>query len=349
MLPKVRLLEDHEQWDSIVQTFPNASFLQSSAWADLKSKYGWVAKRFVLGDNRSLRGGVQVLIRTRRLSPLGPSTGIVYVPRGPLVAEALGARALVQAVVKEAHRCGSSILRIEPTSDDHAKILLEEGFTFSRKFVQIPRTGVIELGHDPDELLKSFKSKTRYNIRLADRRGVAVELCQNDDAFRDFYELTKITASREGFSVHHPSYYREACRCFGKDAGLFVARHKGSPLAALIAVAFGQTAVYLYGASSNLKRNLMAPHAVQWAAMRWAQTRGCRYYDLWGMADPQDPNDPMLGVHRFKIGFQPRLKRYPGAYDRSVHKIRGRILSSGVLELRSAVNRWRGHGASLSV
>ena len=349
MLPEVRLLKDREQWDSIVQTFPNASFLQSSAWADLKSKYGWTTKRFVIGDKDSIRGGVQVLVRTRRVSHLGPSMGIAYVPRGPLAPETVDARALVHAIVEEARQAGSSFLRVEPTSEAHARILVDEGFVSSSRFIQIPRTGVVELGQNPDELLKSFKSKMRYNIRLAVRRGVVVDAQQNEDAFRDFYELTKITASREQFAVHHPSYYREVCRCFGQDAGLFVARHNGSPLAAVIAVAYGHTAVYLYGASSNIKRNLMAPHAVQWAAMQWAQTRGCRFYDLWGMSDPEDSEDPMAGVHRFKLGFEPQLKRYPGAYDRSIQNIRGRILRSGVLEFRSAINRWRGRGTSLSV
>jgi len=349
LLPEVRLLKDREQWDSIVQTFPDASFLQSSAWADLKSKYGWTTKRFVVGDKSSIRGGVQILVRTRRLTRLGPSMGLAYVPRGPLATESVDVRALVNAIVEEARQTGSSFLRVEPTSEAHARILVDEGFASSSRFIQIPRTGVVKLGQDPDELLKSFKSKMRYNIRLADRRGVVVDVRQDEDAFRDFYELTKITASREQFAVHHPSYYREACRCFGKDAGLFVARHNGSPLAAVIAVAYGHTAVYLYGASSNTKRNLMAPHAVQWAAMQWAQTRGCRFYDLWGMSDLENSDDPMAGVHRFKLGFQPQLKQYPGAFDRSIQKIRGCILHSGVLELRSAINGWRGRRTSLSV
>ena len=128
MRPEVRFLKDRAQWDAIVQTFPNGSFLQSSAWADLKSKYGWTNKRFVVGDKDSIRGGVQILVRTRRVSNLGPSMGIAYVPRGPLAPETVDARALVHAIVEEARQAGSSFLRVEPTSEAHARILVDEGF-----------------------------------------------------------------------------------------------------------------------------------------------------------------------------------------------------------------------------
>ena len=352
MVDQVRLVEDSEEWDRFVKNFPNGSFLQSSLWGELKSRYGWVAKRFAIGESVVL-AGVQMLIRTRSLSPLGPSVGIAYVPRGPLAVGEQETRALLRVVVEEARRCGSSMLRVEPANgtaaDLQTEILVQEGFVASSAFVQVPRTGMVDLDRDTQKMLKSFKSKMRYNIGLAERRGVAVDICTADYSFDEFYDLTTMTAAREGFAVHAQSYYRDVWRCFGDDAALFIARYKDRPLAAAMVLAFGQTAVYLYGASSNLERNRMAPHAVQWSAIRWAQARGCYQYDLWGMANPQDPNDPMFGVHRFKLGFKPTIRNYPGAYDRSIQKVRGWALSVGVLRARSMLNRWRGRRPALSV
>ena len=338
----VRRVSPVHEWNRLAAGFPRANLLQSGAWGDLKSRYGWRAVRLALGDTDAAGGGVQVLIRTRRVPPLGPSVGLAYVPRGPLAESAAGAEALIEASIDEARRHGASLLRVEPICSTHAAMLEARGFRKTEAFVQIPRTGIVDLAGDDAELLASFKSKMRYNIRLAARRGVDIETDAGEPALDDFYEMTRATAARQGFAVHAKSYYRDVAHTFGDDAALFVARFEGRPLAALMSVAFGPEAVYLYGASSDAERGRMAPHAVQWAAMRWARSRGCRRYDLWGMADPNDPNDPMSGVHRFKLGFNPRLVNYPGTYDLPIQRVRSWVLTSGVLRARAAAQRWRG-------
>jgi lipid II:glycine glycyltransferase (peptidoglycan interpeptide bridge formation enzyme) len=85
----------------------------------------------------------------------------------------------------------------------------------------------------------------------------------------------------------------------------------------------------------------MAPHAAQWAAMRWAKQRGFAHYDLWGMADPDDPRDVMAGVHRFKLGFNPNLVTYPGAFDLALHPVRAWLLTRGALRARETLHRLR--------
>ena len=92
-------------------------------------------------------------------------------------------------------------------------------------------------------------------------------------------------------------------------------------------VGAGRTAAYAFGASSDQHRNLMAPHAAQWAAMQWAKAHGFERYDLWGMADPGDPADAMAGVHRFKLGFNPDLVTYPGAFDATLQPLRSWLLT----------------------
>ena len=321
---------------------PDANLLQSAAWGDLKARYGWRVTRLAVGGTGTPRGGVQVLTRTRRVSPLGPSVGLAYVPRGPLAESRADAEALIEASIGEARRRGASLLRIEPVCAAHAEVLKARGFRRTAEFVQIPRTAIVDLGSNDEVVLASFKSKMRYNIRLAARRGVRIENDSSESAFDEFYELTTTTARRQGFAIHAASYYRDVTRTFGDNAALFVARFEGRALAALISVAFGPEAVYLYGASSDAERARMAPHAVQWAAMQWARSRGCRRYDLWGMADPNDPGDPMAGVHRFKLGFNPQLVEYPGTFDLPLQRVRSWVLTSGVLRARAAVQRWRG-------
>lgn len=342
----VRPVSQAPEWNRFAAERPDANLLQSGDWGDLKSRYGWRATRLVVGDVNAPRGGVQVLTRTRRIPPLGPSVGLAYVPRGPLADSDADTKALIGASIEEARRCGASLLRIEPARAAHAAILEALGFRRTDAFVQIPRTAIVDLAADDAQLLASFKSKMRYNIRLAARRDVLIERDASETALDEFYELTRATALRQGFAVHAASYYRDVARTFGENAALFVARYEGRALAALMSVAFGPEAVYLYGASSEVERGRMAPHAVQWAAMCWARARGCRRYDLWGMADPNDPDDPMSGVHRFKLGFNPRLVEYPGTYDLPIQRIRSWVLTSGVLRARTAVQRWRGQPQS---
>ena len=345
-MASLRPVANADEWNRLAARMEGANLLQSASWGDLKARYGWRVTRLAMGDMHAPRGGVQVLTRTRRIPPLGPSVGLAYVPRGPLAESDADAESLIEGAIGEARRRGASLLRIEPVGAAHAAVLEARGFRKTEAFVQIPRTAVVDLGADDQELLASFKSKMRYNIRLSARRDVRVANDSSETAFGEFYEMTRATARRQGFAVHAASYYRDVARTFGDDAALFVARFEGRPLAALMAVAFGPEAVYLYGASSNAERGRMAPHAVQWAAMQWARARGCRRYDLWGMADPDDASDPMAGVHRFKLGFNPRLVEYPGAFDLPLQRVRSWVLTSGVLRARTALQRWRGQPQS---
>ena len=173
-----------------------------------------------------------------------------------------------------------------------------------------------------------MRPKTRYNIRLAARKGVRVRVGGADDLAR-FAALMAETGSRDGFGVHPAAYYRRAFDVFAPAgmAALLLAEYEGAILAGLMAFAFSDTAYYLYGASSDRHRNLMPTYALQWEAMRWARARGCQQYDLWGIPDEVGRNpsaymedDPpgrqgLWGVWRFKRGFGGEVVRYVGAWD----------------------------------
>ena len=342
MMDAVVPVESQGAWEAFVDGRPDGGFLQSWRWGALKSRYGWRAIRLGLprGDG-SLAAGAQVLIRTRRPWPGGPRVGLAYVPRGPLADTGDEAAVVARAAIEVGREHGASFLRIEPPSAVAADALLSRGFRPSGQFVQIPRTAVIDLERPESDILAGFKPKMRYNIRLAGRRGVEVSVAGDDADFEAFVDLMGVTASRERFAIHHPSYYRDVWQTFRPEHGaLLIARHQGTPLAALMVVGAGRTAAYVFGGSSNQYRNLMAPHALQWAAMQWARGHGYTRYDLWGMADPDDPSDAMAGVHRFKLGFNPDLVTYPGAFDLPLQPARAWLLTRAV-RLRDLFHRLR--------
>ncbi|MBI4032763.1 peptidoglycan bridge formation glycyltransferase FemA/FemB family protein [Candidatus Berkelbacteria bacterium] len=190
---------------------------------------------------------------------------------------------------------------------------------------------VLDLGRSEEELLGSFHEKTRYNIRLSQKRGVSIEESTDVSAF---LALARGTADRQAFRYHTGQYYQtmlETLRVGELKASLLVAKAAGRPVAALILLITPDTAYYLHGASSYADRALMAPHLLQWAAILKAKEQGCQAYDFWGIAPPIhvesgnfqfpisnfqfDPNHPWAGVTRFKLGFGGEVVHYPDSFD----------------------------------
>jgi len=168
--------------------------------------------------------------------------------------------------------------------------------------------------------------KTRYNIRLANKKGVTAREASRAD-LPAFNALMQATGARDGFAVHSPAYYEAAFDLFvpGGQARLFVAEVESHIVAGLFAFAHGDRAWYFYGASSDAHRERMPNHALQWRAMRWARSIGCREYDMWGIPDEDEAaleaqylrrQDGLWGVYRFKRGFGGRVVRFAGAFDR---------------------------------
>jgi lipid II:glycine glycyltransferase (peptidoglycan interpeptide bridge formation enzyme) len=202
--------------------------------------------------------------------------------------------------------------------------LLACGFTPSPQAVQPRRTLIVDLSGSEEEVLSRMSQKTRYNIRLANRKGVDVHAW--DDALK-FGNMVQLTATRDSFGAHVPEYYEHAYNLFIPHGAceIFVARYEEQPLGALMVFARGLRSWYLYGASNTKHRNLMPNYLLQWEAMRWARAQGCTHYDLWGVPDENHETleaqftqrtDDLWGVYRFKRGFGGRLMRSAGAWDR---------------------------------
>lgn len=324
-------------WNSFVASHPQAHVMQTAAWGDLKSRFGWSAERVALQDpSGTLVSGAQILYR--RL-PLGLGT-LAYVPKGPLVSWPDNAQTTqtIDNLDRAARDRGAFALIVEPDLIDqaeHRAHLAQAGFIASATAIQPRRTLLVDLSPDEKTILQGMKSKTRYNIRLSARKGVTVHQGTAENV-GTFNELMTITGARNRFGVRSPDYYRAAFELFARcdQVGLFLAAYQGEPLAGLMAFAVGSTAWYFFGASSDAHRNLMAPYAVQWAAMRWAKAKGCTVYDLWGVPDEEQETlesqftqrgDGLWGVYRFKRGFGDRLIRTVGAWDRVYRPLRYRL------------------------
>jgi len=348
-------------WDAFVAARPNAHILQTSAWGELKSRFGWSADRIALERDTRIVAGALVLFR--RL-PLRLGT-LAYVPKGPIVdpGDSELVAALIAGLDQLARRRRAILLKIEPDAPDSVNdpagrapreaprsgsgvgtsgytaawkpALLGHYFRSSPHSIQPPRTILIDLTRGEEEILAAMHHKTRYNIRLAERKGVTVREATRSD-LPAFNALMQATGSRDRFAVHSPAYYAAAFDLFvpRNCARLFVAEVESQIVAGLFAFAHGERAWYFYGASGDAHRERMPNHALQWHAMRWAKSIGCREYDLWGIPDEDestleaqylDRHDGLWGVYRFKRGFGGKVVRFAGAFDRVYNSLLYRL------------------------
>lgn len=179
-------------------------------------------------------------------------------------------------------------------------------------------TQILDISKTEDEILAQMKPKTRYNIRLAGKKGVKVRILDNPNDVNLFYDLLLATAVKDkGYAPHEKEYYKKMVEVLGKKGivRLFIAEFEGKPLAGILVSFYGAVATYLHGGSSDEKRELMAPYLCQWEAIKYAKSRGCNLYDFWGVAETDDPNDPWAGITRFKKGFGGETVVFPGAFD----------------------------------
>lgn len=330
-MPNAQIIyPDADSWNAFVDAQPDASILQHAAWGELKSRFGWSVERVALTRDERIVAGAQILFR--RL-PLRLGT-LAYVPRGPIVDwnDAALTATLWRGIDALARRKRAALLKIEP--DTHESDA-PTGFRLSPHAVQPPRTIVIDLMRSEDEILAAMHHKTRYNIRLSGRKGVVVREAQRSD-LPAFNALMQTTAERDAFGVHSAEYYETAFDLFVPQgrAKLFLAEVESQIIAALFAFVHGQRAWYLYGASGEAYREYMPNHALQWQAIRWAKSLGCREYDLWGIPDADEAtleaqylsrNDDLWGVYRFKRGFGGQVLRFAGAFDRVYNSLLYRV------------------------
>ena len=307
-------LASETEWQQFLSQFPEAHILQSAAWGKLKSENGW-SPYYCISENCG------ALVLLKRISF---GFNLAYIPKGPI---GENWQALWDELNEFCSQHKVAFLKVEPDvweKDKDAALSKLSGFKQSSHCVQPRQTVVVSLHGDEKEWLQRMKQKTRYNIRLAEKKEVQIRV---DDRVDIFNELMHATGERDEFGIHTDAYYQRAYDLFSRagTCALFTAYYQDKPLAGVMAFRSGKRAWYLYGASNEVERNRMPTYLVQWAAMQWAKQHDCEEYDLWGIPDAPEEvlerdftrrSDGLWGVYRFKRGFGGDILRSLGAWDR---------------------------------
>lgn len=293
-------MDQKEEWNRRVQ-HP----LQAWEWGEFRALTGVQVVRM---------GGLQVTIHSIPHTPWS----VGYAPKiiTPLNQD------LVKTLRKIAKAYNCIFVKCEPKIEvqelrirkqELAKLGFVEGRPLFTRY-----NFVLDVTLSEAELMASFKQKTRYNIRVAEKKGVAVAIDNSSDAFARYLTLTQETTSRQGFYSHNSDYHRRMWEILHPAgiARLLVARYNGEIITAWILFKFGDTLYYPYGASTRAHREVMANNLVMWEAIKLAKVWGLHYLDMWGaLGSEPDPKDPWYGFHTFKSGYGARHIEYIGTWD----------------------------------
>ena len=361
-------------WNELILRLPNPHFLQTYEWGQVKAKYGWeplyavwTEDKFSVTDDSSLLTDnylAAALILKRQIISNGFAArlSVLYSPKGPLLDwtnESLRARVLndLQSFAKKQ---GAIFLKCDPdvllgtgvpnserdVSENSGQVVMSElkrrGWEYSSDQIQFRNTVLIDLNPSEEEMLGRMKQKTRYNIRLATKKGVSLRIGTLDDLGM-LYKMYAETSVRDGFVIRDEAYYKTVWETFMRSnvdalessqvetfqrsnpsielrASLptcepLIAEVDGEPVAAIFVFYFAGRAYYVYGMSRSVHREKMPTYLLQWEAMKRAKAKGCTVYDLWGAPEVFDESDSMWGVYRFKEGLGGEVVRTLGAYD----------------------------------
>ncbi|MFM8424039.1 MAG: lipid II:glycine glycyltransferase FemX [Chloroflexota bacterium] len=339
-------------WNEIISKLPDPHFLQTYEWGQVKAKYGWQPIYLVWDEQGKMKeerndlssfifpvqAACLVLKRTafRRFS-------IFYAPKGPVMDwtnESLRKRVL-DDLHSFAKKQGAIFLKLDPdvvlgrgvpasvdeVTENSGQAVMSDlkhrGWVESSDQIQFRNTVMVDLSASEEDILMRMKQKTRYNVRLAEKKGVTVRAGSVDD-LPMLYKMYAETSVRDGFVIRDEGYYMMVWKTYMSNVGgqrsepsavPLIAEVDGEAVAAIFLFIFAGRGYYVYGMSRNAHREKMPTYLLQWAAMKHAKSHGCLTYDLWGAPDVFDESDSMWGVYRFKEGLGGEVVRTLGAYD----------------------------------
>lgn len=340
-------MQNSSTWNSIVSQLPNPHLLQTWEWAQVKAKYGWTPVPQVWKDDKGRPVAAAMLLkRTIPAGGLAARMSLLYIPKGPLMdwSDLQLRRRVLDDLQALGRRHGAIFVKIDPdvalgrgvpgredsAEDANGQAVRSElsrrGWRFSSDQIQFRNTVLLDLTPSEDELLAAMKQKTRYNVRLAQKKGVTVRAGTAAD-LPGLYKMYAETSVRDGFVIRDQAYYQTVWQTFMRPPSEtfqpldlptcepIIAEVAGEPVAGLFLFRFAGRAYYLYGMSRDIHREKMPTYLLQWAAMRRAKAAGCTVYDLWGAPDVFDESDDLWGVFRFKEGLGGQVVCTLGAWD----------------------------------
>jgi len=307
---EIKEVENKDQWQEFVLSFAMSQFLHSWQWEEHEKSLGKRIWRLGVFEQNKLIGA---LVLVKNILPVGKS--YLYSPRFPILTEKVPADIFINKI-KEIGRQEKSIFwRVDLFNADIFKDIRLKKI----KDFQPSKTLLVDLSKSEEEILAAMHPKTRYNIRLAEKKGINVRLGEGEDDIKTFIQLTFETAERDKFKSHGVGHYKKLLNLDKNFIKLYCAEYQGKVLAANLMIYFGDTCTYLHGASSNEHKNFMAPHLLQWSCICEAKKAGYKYYDFWGINEKKWP-----GVTRFKKGFVNQKTGleifYPGTFDLPLDK-----------------------------
>ena len=343
------------EWNASLLELPEPHLLQTWEWAQVKQHFGWtpVFRIWRNADNSRIIAAALILMKTLPLKGFSAKLKIMYVPKGPLLSDWEDGhlrKTVFDDLEAIAKKESAVFLKADPDvvlgygvpgSSDEEQILYgkvfrgelqQRNWQFSESQIQYRNTVILDLAPSEEEMLARMKQKTRYNIRLAQRKGITVRIGTRDDIDL-LYSMYRETSDRDRFLIRESDYYQEVWNRFfpkghfdvdrvdaGKPYALpYIAEFESEPVAAIIVFHFGKRAWYIYGMSRSEHRNKMPNYLLQWKAIQTAKGNGIESYDLWGAPNRFRDDDPMWGVFRFKQGFGGKVVRTIGAWDFSPH------------------------------
>lgn len=331
---KFIVIQDQSEWDSFVMNQPGSQFLQSWNWGEFKRSQGQKVIRCAYEDE----SGVRLVAAQFIFHPKKLFGGFWFAPRGPIITHDLmdAPEKLLSGFLSEAEQElaveKAMFVRCEPPIEYKIDATPLPAQFVRRRSINPSSTVIIDLKEGEEELLADMHEKSRYNIRLAERKGVTVRIGDTDKDIESYLALNRETAARDQFSSQSDAYIRSTVKFLRKSgmARIRSAEYEGKTLAANIEIRFGDTLTYLYGASSSAHRNVMAPYALQWSAIKAAKNEGCRFYDLYG-ANPSLPSSPDYkksweGITRFKLGLGGSRVEYAGTWEKPLMPLVYRLM-----------------------
>ena len=317
--------EDLKKYENFVSSYAGSSLMQSIYWA--KSKFEWTPEYVYIEENGKIIAAMSVLLKKV------PHTKsyIAYSPRGPVcdIRNMELVDKLITEVEKLKEKYNIFLLKFDPNikyDENIERVFKEKGYKVLNKSVD--KDDLIQPLHDmiiylnnenEEELIKKFSEKTRYNIRLAKKKGVEVYYSRSKEDLKKFYELYKITAIRDKIGCRAYEYFETMLDAYNDDSiRIYIAKHEEDYLSAAIAFNYGKELFYLYGASSNEKRNLMPNYLMQWEMIKWALETNCKKYNFGGVLNLDKNN----GLYKFKSGFCKKdgVTEYIGEIDKVYNK-----------------------------
>lgn len=305
--------EEKEQYNAVVE-HP----LQSWEWGEFRKKTGIVVERVGFFDRDKLKSALQITFHP--IPILGRTLG--YLPKGTMPDE---------DQLSVLHQLGQQhnalFIKLEPNvaqevgvpsgHEDITRFLLKHDCVPGRPlFTKF--TYELDLTQSEEKLQELMHSKTRYNVRLAERKGVQIFENSTEEGMEQYLEILQETTSRQGFYAHSPEYFRMLWKTLGIGGKLriFNAVYENKILASWVMFIFNETLYYPYGASSSQNREVMASNLLMWEMIKLGKREGCTKFDMWGSLGPE-PNkkDPWYGFHKFKQGYGPQLMEFVGTYD----------------------------------